>query len=717
MATQGSPLDTIFPDVHNGTELAQFLNDWAIYLQATRRSSTRPNEIAEGGIWYRDLIGSRALMITVQGSAGLVDRELFRFEEPVDGGGKIFDGIEVHVTPEGSPPADPAQGDIWFIPEGVVDAYSGVSNWEIRAYDSGSWHRVLHPGNVNTLFPDSVGNQPSLGAGTPKANLGLQWMDTQRGVATPTVNNGLRIWNGAGYVPAWPVLAGQTMLKTGVDAGTGKPIANPDIGLAQIRTGASPAEYWFATGDDWVDLTAKVPFVTTADEVTQEPLSTTKAMSPFWSEYGVDYYRKQNSIQRFDNTRWGNLVETIGAGGNLGKIDPSLTLSTGLGYQGTFVASGTEVTTEYPTQTPQKGDYWIYLNDPSWTFTSGDLAGQTINKGEGIVLNALGEWEIVDLQLNTDAFVHRDGSLAVYGPLNYTDPLGADGMVLDYKSILFAAGITFALSSTTAPASGLRVTDAGLVGVGDITPDAGLHVRGAPANTPGKTNNMFKLAGSAFDTEWLGFRYNSALASWNLDMEENATPYTAMVIKRAGGYVGIGVEDPQFKLDVAGAGNFTGGLGVGGDLSVDQNSYLTGSVQMGDELQVVGDIQTLQGHISGVTVSGTKPTQDAGGAILGGDTAWRSDGVNGFEYRKLPDGTVELRCTSSVQFSGTLPVGYYDDHNVEMVTVGTSSSQLAVVTVWGTVMGPDAGQVTGFGVGGGNVAQYSRVRFYAGVGN
>ncbi|MBW1672121.1 MAG: hypothetical protein JRJ45_00495 [Deltaproteobacteria bacterium] len=590
----GTPLRPIAPDADTGSDLADLLNAWTPYLASTRivAGSVRPPEVLEGGLWYRGEPTDKALMITVRddisgtGDPKLSDKVLFNFETPAAGGERVFEGIEIFVALISEAPATPAQGDLWAIPGGVSEgAASAETNWMLRLYDSSSWHDLISRYSANILVSDTLGVTPT--PGVFDLYYGTLWMDVVKDAASPSDNNGLMVWNGSSYVAAWPVVAGETMLKT--TASNSDPAASGwEIGKLHVNN--STGGIFMSTVDTWIEITDKIEFVTllqdAIDNIGVDDFY--EAMNPYYSWNLIDYYRTQNVVQQFSVSRWADLVETIGFGANIGKIDPSLTITTGLGYQSTYtvVVQGVD---EYP-PLAVKGNYYIYLNDPSYTFDTGDLIGQTIYKGQGVIFNALGHWEIINVILNTDLFVHRDGSLPVYAALPFTTALGASEMNLDYKSILFAAGITFSMTSVNATGeNGLHVVESGAVGIGIDLPLAQLDVKGIAVNAPSRTGNVLKVAAEFSDYQWLGLRFDSVANTWNFDSETASTPYTIMSFKRDNGNVGIGIDNPVNKLEVDGSTSINGNMVATGDATVGLDLTVDGEATVGLDLTVDGD--------------------------------------------------------------------------------------------------------------------------------
>lgn len=619
MATPGAPLITILPDTHTGTNLSDFLNNWKLYLAATRRGTVRPTEMREGGIWFRDLAGSRAMMIVVQDNISgtlapdgtyLSDRVLFEFEEPAAGGGQAPLGIEVFVAAEGSPPADPAQGDLWLIPAGVSEGTEdALTNWRMRLYDSGAWVEVVAKYNANVVVSDSLGVEPS--GGTTTKYYGMFWMDALKDATAPTSNNGLKVWNGIEYVAAWPVIDGETMVKTtvsGVDPGP----ATPTLGLAHVNN--VDDRFWVATGTKWLDLTEILTFVSTSSQVTN-PVSTDLVMSPFWTNAQIEDYRSKNTISAFNATRWGDIVETLDSGANVGKVSSTLTVSTGLGYQSLWTATGG---TEYPAS-PNVGDYYIIANDPSYTFTGGDLIGQTAYLGNGIIYNSFGAWELIAVTLNSDLFVHRDGSLGMYAPLRCASPTDTLPMFLSYDELRFDDTLTnFRIGPDLLGSEGVTILGSGKVGINTATPIGQLEVLstgtcvdvrqdGSPGDRFGYS--MRDSSSNASGLAWVSGIPQLVMRNGSGVISTRLSSVGASYL--LGGNVGIGTSTPGESFHSAGISRLydnrlnAGYAGIGYYATGDRNAQVT---LFSDDTNAYGLRLIRLAGVNGGTTLSTKGT-------------------------------------------------------------------------------------------------------------
>jgi len=107
---------------------------------------------------------------------------------------------------------------------------------------------------------------------------------------------------------------------------------------------------------------------------------------------------------------------------NKGKIDESMIeVSSGFHYQGSFTPTSSQ---EYPDTTDKpSGSFWdiINLSDTGYTYTTGDLQGQTIFNNDLLVLSISGNqesWNIQKVDLNPDLFYKLDGSNALTADFN-----------------------------------------------------------------------------------------------------------------------------------------------------------------------------------------------------------------------------------------------------------------------------------------------------------
>ncbi len=98
-----------------------------------------------------------------------------------------------------------------------------------------------------------------------------------------------------------------------------------------------------------------------------------------------------------------------------GKVSPSMLSLTGLVLMGDFTPSAGN---EYPDITgADPGSYWAITGLSSeYTFTGGELAGETIDDGNFMLLGA-NKWVIVKQKVSPDLFYRLDGSAALTAPL------------------------------------------------------------------------------------------------------------------------------------------------------------------------------------------------------------------------------------------------------------------------------------------------------------
>ncbi|RLD77680.1 MAG: hypothetical protein DRJ15_13080, partial [Bacteroidetes bacterium] len=194
--------------------------------------------------------------------------------------------------------------------------------------------------------------------------------------------------------------------------------------------------------------------------------------------------------------------------------------SVGITYYGLWEATAG---TEYPTTNAESG-FWFITNDPDYTFIGGDLIGQTVQRTDYIIWNeSANVWETTNSLTDLSLFLHSDGSVPMLAPLRYQTGAGASEMKLDYQSLLFAAGITFAIQQVGAAAeSGFHITNAGDVGIGIAAPQAELDVVGnihgsGTIKTGGSSANFAQID----DTD--GLRIDNGGAFWTLASESLGT--------------------------------------------------------------------------------------------------------------------------------------------------------------------------------------------------
>ena len=94
-----------------------------------------------------------------------------------------------------------------------------------------------------------------------------------------------------------------------------------------------------------------------------------------------------------------------------GKIDSSFLEFDGLEYQGGFTPV---IGTQYPVA-PEAGQFWTL--DVAWTWTDGDLDGETASEGDYIVYGANG-WSLLDVNIDLSAYYRLDGIAAITADFN-----------------------------------------------------------------------------------------------------------------------------------------------------------------------------------------------------------------------------------------------------------------------------------------------------------
>lgn len=114
----------------------------------------------------------------------------------------------------------------------------------------------------------------------------------------------------------------------------------------------------------------------------------------------------------------------------------------------------------------------------------------------------------------------------------------------------------------------------------------------------------------------------------------------------------------------------------------------------------------MAGKLTCVNIEVSKPLGEDGGAILCSDVEWKTEGVTNAQYRKFPDGTVELRVKHTT--TGTLPAGYIPNASIFMPFVNFLDWSQGLVQV------NDAGVITLLNCTA-TTGDWSVYRFYAGA--
>jgi len=122
------------------------------------------------------------------------------------------------------------------------------------------------------------------------------------------------------------------------------------------------------------------------------------------------------------------------------------------------------------------------------------------------------------------------------------------------NTILKTSGGSQDLIFGTADVEKMRITSAGLVGIGTTSPATTLHTIGSTGlRVEGTSGNHGVVEIKAGDgTAW---SIVTSVANDNLDFY-NSTSGTAMSIKHSNGHVGIGTNSPSYKLDIVQSGDY-----------------------------------------------------------------------------------------------------------------------------------------------------------------
>ena len=147
MAIIPSGIWPIDPTITNGTELAQYLNDWVQAFSSQHANATRPPMIARGGVWAKTLGATDIALMLYDGTT---DYEIGK----IIGGNASFGGGTNAGT---TAPASPAVGDMWYD--------TGAS--QLKIYDGANWNPVDTKLNPAPITLDAVNNRVGINQATP----------------------------------------------------------------------------------------------------------------------------------------------------------------------------------------------------------------------------------------------------------------------------------------------------------------------------------------------------------------------------------------------------------------------------------------------------------------------------------------------------------------------------------------------------------------------
>ena len=186
MAIIPSGIWPIDPTVTNGTELAQYLNDWVQAFGSQHANASRPPMIARGGVWAKTLGAADIALMLYDGTT---DHEIGK----IIGGNASFGG---GTNAGATAPTSPAAGAIWF------DTAAKVLN----VYDGANWTPVS---KLTPLTLDAVNNRVGINQATPTGQLHVGASDLfvdptgNVGIGTNAPTASLQVHlNSAGYTTA-----------------------------------------------------------------------------------------------------------------------------------------------------------------------------------------------------------------------------------------------------------------------------------------------------------------------------------------------------------------------------------------------------------------------------------------------------------------------------------------------------------------------------------
>lgn len=258
-------------------------------------------------------------------------------------------------------------------------------------------------------------------------------------------------------------------------------------------------------------------------------------------------------------------------------------------------------------------------------------------------------------QMDSLGYLDPDGSVPMLADLPFQTALGANEMKLDYQSLLFAAGITFAIAPVTAIGDeGLVIKDDGKVGIGTTTPLTELDVKGRIHSSEVSNNwavSFLPLGATSYSGLFCDGGGHAELTLRNfagstlIHLSADASESTYL----NSGDVGVGTSSPSEKLDVVG------------------NIQLTGEVILKDEVwHVVGDVD--EPAYQGDWVESSTQLQS--------------------RFMKFPDGSVELNLNaidsvtpspSTTVFS--LPAGYLPTQTLSISATNSIDLEPVMVTI------------------------------------
>ncbi len=337
-----------------------------------------------------------------------------------------------------------------------------------------------------------------------------------------------------------------------------------------------------------------------------------------------------------------------------------------------------------------------------------------------------------------DSLLHVSGGAAMTSGWNRTANLQATFPTLVFNSASskwaglgydYSAAFRIWVNATSNDVSGtgtlaFNILNSGFVGIGASSPDSQLHVSGGTAMSSGwnRTANLQAtyptLVFNSASSKWagIGYDYSSAFRIWvNASSNDVSGTGTSALSILNSGYVGVGNNNPQYKLDVNGAINATGLNINGSPIASSQWSngsgninYLSGNVGIGttspnDKLSIEysgpGGIVGAYVKNTGGTASGTlsrfsvgQTNSETSGLLFQFD---HNDDSAVILNRKSSTGTLDVNTTGGgirINNAGSVGIGTLSPANKLQVGLGTANN--AVVASFGNDTRTDAIRLT-----------------------